>query len=116
MPTYYARSISASLGTARLEGTITRDIVLRKGPMAKQQCNAAEKKLTESEPLLEELVRFPGDEVGLALNWLGNAPFMQVQAVQRLQDSLGRAGDTSGQIAYGRLSTSTYAHNASILV
>ncbi|KAJ4366302.1 hypothetical protein N0V83_007938 [Neocucurbitaria cava] len=108
MPIYYARGISASLGTTCLEGTITRDIVLRKGPMAKQQCNAAEKKLTESEPLLEELVRFPGDEVGLALNWLGNAPFMQVQAGQQQQDSLGRAGDTSGQIAYGRLSTNEH--------
>ncbi|CAO2658042.1 Nn.00g073020.m01.CDS01 [Neocucurbitaria sp. VM-36] len=115
MPTYYARGVSAYLGAMPLAETITRQIVLRKGQVAKQQCETAEKRLLESKLLAEEPVIFPGDEAGLALNWLGNAPFMQVQAGREpfplidKQDLLRRAEAASAQIAYGhqhaRLST-----------
>ncbi|KAF1851389.1 uncharacterized protein K460DRAFT_273943 [Cucurbitaria berberidis CBS 394.84] len=80
MPTYYARGVSAHLGAMPLADTITHNMVLRKGTVARQQCEAAEKRLLESKHLTEERVFFPGDEAAFELNWLGNAPFMQVQA------------------------------------
>ncbi|UPX13160.1 uncharacterized protein EKO05_0003686 [Ascochyta rabiei] len=80
MPTYHARSITVRLGSMPLAETITSNIVLRKGEVAKRQCEAAEKKLSRSFLLDEKRVFFPGDPDGYELNWLGNAPFMQVQA------------------------------------
>ncbi|KAJ4337324.1 hypothetical protein N0V95_008373 [Ascochyta clinopodiicola] len=80
MPTYHARSITVRLGSMPLAETTTDKIVLRKGEVAKQQTEAAEKKLSRAFLLDEKRVSFPGDRDGYELNWLGNAPFMQVQA------------------------------------
>ncbi|EMD86926.1 hypothetical protein COCHEDRAFT_1114239 [Bipolaris maydis C5] len=80
MPTFLARGVSARLGTMPLAGTISERIVLRKGEEAKKQSDAAEKQLQNSRLLKEVSVPFPGDEERYRLNWLGNAPFMQVQA------------------------------------
>lgn len=79
MPAYHARSITVRLGSTSLAETITQDIVLRKGEVAKRQSEAAEKKLLSTMYLSEKRVLFPGDRDGFELNWLGNAPFMQVQ-------------------------------------
>ena len=120
MPIYHARGVSVHLGEMPLADTITSDIVLRKGKAAKQQCENAEKQLQESTPLTEERVTFPGDEAGFELNWLGNAPFMQVQASSDLsrpndkQDSFDRAENAIAETAQGRrhsqLFTGTHAH------
>lgn len=80
MPTYLARGVSTRLGTMPLAGTISEHIVLRRGEAAKQQSDAAEKQLQNSRLLKEVSVPFPGDEKQHRLNWLGNAPFVQVQA------------------------------------
>ena len=90
MPTYHARSITVRLGSMPLAETTTSDVVLKKGEVAKRQSEAAEKKLLHSLLLDEERVLFPGDPDGYELNWLGNAPFMQVQAD-------GGFGQSSGQ-------------------
>jgi hypothetical protein len=63
-----------------LADAITRNIIVRKGDAAKKQADTAEANVLSSKLLTEELVHFPGDEAGFQLNWLGNAPFMQVQA------------------------------------
>ena len=78
------------LGSMPLAETTTSDVVLKKGEVAKRQSEAAEKKLLHSLLLDEERVLFPGDPDGYELNWLGNAPFMQVQAD-------GGFGQSSGQ-------------------
>jgi hypothetical protein len=80
MPTYFARGVSLRLGAMPLDDTITPKVVLKKGEIAKRQCEEAERKLLGSELLPEERVAFPGDEAGFELNWLGDAPFMQVRA------------------------------------
>jgi hypothetical protein len=80
MPTYHARGISVRLGAMPLAETTTSNIELRKGEIARRQCEEAEQKLLGSELLHETRVGFPGDENGFELNWLGGAPFMQVQA------------------------------------
>ncbi|KAF9692089.1 hypothetical protein EKO04_009951 [Ascochyta lentis] len=80
MPTYHARSITVRLGSMPLAETTTSCIVLKKGEVAKRQSEAAEEKLLRSFLLDEKRVLFPGDPDGYELNWLGNAPFMQVQA------------------------------------
>jgi len=67
------------LGTLPLSESITRNIVARKGEIARRQCEAAEKKLLTSKLLPEKAVRFSDDCAGFDLNWLGNAPFMQAQ-------------------------------------
>ncbi|KAH7086243.1 hypothetical protein FB567DRAFT_445277 [Paraphoma chrysanthemicola] len=79
MPTYYARGVSLRLGAMPLADTITPNIVLRKGDIARKQCEEAENKLLGSELLPEERVPFPGDDADFQLHWLGDAPFMQVQ-------------------------------------
>ncbi|KAF1356079.1 hypothetical protein EJ07DRAFT_130015 [Lizonia empirigonia] len=81
MPTYHARSITVRLGSMPLAETTTSEVVLKKGEVAKRQSEAAEEKLMHSFLLDEERVLFPGDPDGYELNWLGNAPFMQVRAV-----------------------------------
>jgi hypothetical protein len=80
MPTYYARGVSIRLGVLPLAETTTPSIVLKKGEMAKQQCEEAEKRLLQSKLLREESVRFPNNDAGFELNWLGGAPFMQARA------------------------------------
>src|SRR5690242_9382789 len=80
MPTYHARNITVRLGSVPLSDTITGDIVLRKGEKAKQQSELAEKKLLQSPYLQEKRLQFPGATDDFELNWLGNAPFMQVEA------------------------------------
>lgn len=80
MPTYHARGITVHLGSMPLAETTTSDVVLKKGEVAKRQSEAVEKKLLRSGCLNEKRVFFPGDRDGFELNWLGNAPFMQVQA------------------------------------
>ncbi|KAF1944706.1 hypothetical protein EJ02DRAFT_85818 [Clathrospora elynae] len=95
MPTYHARGVSAHLGAMPLADAITPRITLKKGDAARQQSEAAEAKLLGSRLLAEERVFFPGDEAGFALNWLGNAPFMQAQAGK---GSFGREGaDQDGE-------------------
>jgi hypothetical protein len=84
MPTYHARGVSIRLGTMPLNDTVTPTIVLRKGDLAKKQCEDAERKLKGSQLLHEERVTFPGDERGFELNWLGGAPFMQSQVGKTL--------------------------------
>lgn len=79
MPTYHARGISARLGTLPLSDAITRNVVAKKGEVARQQGEAAEKKLRKSKLLTEQSVPFPGDDSALELNWIGNAPFMQTE-------------------------------------
>ncbi|KAH8728489.1 hypothetical protein GQ44DRAFT_675891 [Phaeosphaeriaceae sp. PMI808] len=80
MPVYHACCVSVRLGAMPLADTITPHIVLKKGETAKKQCEDAEQQLLGSELLHEERVDFPGDLFGFQLNWLGGAPFMQVQA------------------------------------
>jgi hypothetical protein len=84
MPTYHARGVSIRLGAMPLTETVTPTIVLRKGDLAKKQCEDAERKLLGSQLLHEERVTFPGDERGFELNWLGGAPFMQTQVGKTL--------------------------------
>ena len=94
MPTYHALNITVRLGSMPLAETTTSEVVLKKGEVAKRQSEAAEKKLLHSFLLDEERVLFPGDPEGYELNWLGNAPFMQVQAdagFTRLSGSLQRS-------------------------
>ncbi len=79
MPTYHARGISVHLGTSPLSETITAHVALRKGEAARQNVEDAEKHLMQSTLLAEERVNFPGDAHAFELNWLGSAPFMQVQ-------------------------------------
>jgi hypothetical protein len=79
MPTYHARGISVRLGTMPLDKTTTRHVVLRKGEVAKQQCEDAEKQLRGSRKLDEQRVPLPGDATGFGLHWLQDVPFMQVQ-------------------------------------
>jgi hypothetical protein len=86
MPTYYARGISVRLGAVPLADTVTTNIELRKGEAARRKCEEAEKKLLGSALLQETRVRFPGDENGFELHWLGGAPFMQVLAGDGLFD------------------------------
>lgn len=92
MPTYHARSITVRLGSMPLAETTTSEIVLRKGEAAKRQSEAAEKELLHSFLLDEKRMLFPGDSDGYDLNWLGNAPFMQVQADAGFAQSPGRPG------------------------
>jgi hypothetical protein len=80
MPSYLARGVSVRLGVMPLSDAVSQDIVLRRGEAAKQQSEAAERQLRGSRVLKEVSVSFPGDEEQHHLNWLGNAPFMQVQA------------------------------------
>lgn len=80
MPTYLARGVSARLGIMPLADTISEQIILRRGEDARQQSEAAEKQLQNSRLLNEVSVPFPGDEQQHRLNWLGDAPFLQVQA------------------------------------
>ena len=75
-----------------LAETTTNNVVLKKGEVAKRQSEAAEKKLLRSLLLDEECVLFPGDSDGYELNWLGNAPFMQVQADSGFIQSSGLCG------------------------
>lgn len=84
MPTYFARGVAVRLGTQPLVDTITPKIAVRKGDDAKRQCEDAEQKLRGSRMLSEKHVQFPHDEAGFDLNWLGNAPFMQVRAGDNL--------------------------------
>jgi hypothetical protein len=79
MPTYHARGISVRLGTMPLDKTTTRHVVLRKGEVAKQQCEDAEKQLRGSRKLDEQRVPLLGDATGFDLHWLQDVPFMQVQ-------------------------------------
>lgn len=80
MPTYHARGISVRLGSIPLEETTTRNVVLRKGETAKGQSEAAEKKLLRSSFLTEKRANLAGDSEGFELNWVADAPLMQVQA------------------------------------
>jgi hypothetical protein len=84
MPIYYARGVSVRLGAMPLTDTITPNIELRKGEVARKQCEEAEKKLLGSGLLQETRVSFPGDESGFELHWLGGAPFMQVRTGDHL--------------------------------
>jgi hypothetical protein len=98
MPTYHARGVSIRLGVMPLAETTTPSIVLKKGELAKQQCEEAEKRLLQSELLREESVRFPDDDAGFELNWLGGAPFMQARAgIGLFEDDLD--GDPSPSVA-----------------
>jgi hypothetical protein len=79
MPKYHARGISVHLGTMPLDKTITPHVVLRKGEVAKRQCEEADKQLRSSRKLDEHNVPLPGDATGFELHWLEDVPFMQVQ-------------------------------------
>ncbi|KAJ4988128.1 hypothetical protein SVAN01_06380 [Stagonosporopsis vannaccii] len=80
MPTYHARDITVRMGSVPLAETITSNIVVKKGELAKQQSEHAEKKLLHSPYLQEKRVMFSDATDFFELNWLGNAPFMQVEA------------------------------------
>ncbi|KAF1832609.1 hypothetical protein BDW02DRAFT_421161 [Decorospora gaudefroyi] len=95
MPNYYARGVSAHLGALPLAEAITPRVVVSKGDAAMRQARAAEERALASRRLKEQLVPFPGDTAGLRLNWLGNAPFIQVQAGSDLFAAEG-AGDAAG--------------------
>ena len=89
MPTYLARGVSAHLGAMPLADAVSQNIILRKGEAAKQQSDTAEIQLRGSKMLKEVPVPFPGDEEQYRLNWLGNAPFMQVQVGEDLFGGTG---------------------------
>jgi hypothetical protein len=80
MPTYYARGVTVRLGATSLADTVTTNITLKKGEVAKKQCEKPERRLLDSPLLHEERVAFPGDDGGFELNWVGGAPFIQVRA------------------------------------
>lgn len=84
MPTYYARGITINLGVQPLQDTITSKIVLKKGEVAKHQCERAEKQLLESETLQEQRVDYGKENGGYELHWLTDVPFMQSQAGHKL--------------------------------
>jgi hypothetical protein len=84
MPTYYARGVTVRLGATSLADTVTPNITLKKGDIAKKQCEKPERRLLDSQLLHEEHVQFPGDDQGFELNWVGGAPFIQVQAGDNL--------------------------------
>jgi hypothetical protein len=71
MPIYYARGVSVRLGVLPLHDTITPTITLKKGDLAKRECENAEKKLLKSKLVPEERVAFPDDERDFELHWLG---------------------------------------------
>ena len=74
-----ARNFGPSGYKSPLANTITAQVALKKGEVARKQCKDAEEQLLQCTFLPEERVDFAGDEHGLHLNWLGNAPFMQAQ-------------------------------------
>lgn len=78
MPSLYHAGISAGLATLPLSVSGTRKTVNKKGAEAARLCEEAEKKLRASEFLVEERVQFPGDDENFAVNWIGEAPFLQV--------------------------------------
>lgn len=78
------------LGATSLANTVTPKITLKKGDLAKKQCEKPEKELLDSQLLHEERVKFPGDDRGFELNWVGGAPFIQVQVGDNLfEESIG---------------------------
>lgn len=74
MPYYMARSVSARLGAMPLDGTTSTEIITHR------KTGKFEKLLQATKLLNEKPVPFPGDEGQHRLNWLGDAPFIQVQA------------------------------------
>jgi hypothetical protein len=100
MPTYHARGVSVRIGAMPLTDTITPNVVLKKGDIAAKQCKEAEQKLLHSNMLLEEHVNFPEDSLDFELNWLGRAPFMQVQVGHDLveQGSHGKPACTGASV------------------
>ncbi|EAT78514.2 hypothetical protein SNOG_14277 [Parastagonospora nodorum SN15] len=102
MPTYYARGVTVRLGVNPLADTITPSITLKKGDVAKKQCEKPEKELLNSHLLPEQRVDFPGDEHGFELNWLGDAPFMQA----RVGDSLFEGATSSNAVQTAPLANS----------
>jgi len=102
MPTYYARGVTVCLGINRLANTITPNIILKKGDVAKKQCEKPEKELLNSHLLPEQRVDFPGDEHGFELNWLGDAPFMQA----RVGDELFQGATSSNVVQTAPLANS----------
>ncbi|KAH6643018.1 hypothetical protein C7974DRAFT_303359 [Boeremia exigua] len=106
MPTYHACNITVCLGSVPLAETTTSDVVLRKGEVAKRQSETAEKKLLHSSYLREKRVLFPGDPDGFELNWLGNAPFMQVEA----DDGFARSPRPNGSPLQDRIAQALTLH------
>jgi hypothetical protein len=102
MPTYYARGVTVRLGVNPLADTITPSIILKKGDVAKKQCEKPEKELLNGHLLPEQRVDFPGDEHGFELNWLGDAPFMQA----RVGDSLFEGATSSNAVQTAPLANS----------
>ncbi|KAF2032963.1 hypothetical protein EK21DRAFT_59689 [Setomelanomma holmii] len=95
MPTYFAPNISVWLSSMSLADATTPRIVLKKGEIAKKQCEEAEQKLLRSARLREERVLSDSDATGLdfiQLEWLGNAPFMQVQTGNAFEQCRDRDG------------------------
>ena len=103
MPTYFARGITARLGVMPLDDTITRKIIVHKGEAARQQAETVKAKLLDSKLLAEKLVQFPGDEKKLHVNWLGNAPFVQVCAGKELFKEGGNAMTDTTNSTYSKL-------------
>jgi hypothetical protein len=95
MPTYTPLGIGVRLGSVPLEETISSNVVLKKGQVAREQSEAAQEKLLSS-PYLPE-IRAPlqvGDWQGIRL---AGVPFLPVQAGHRFaHDSLSQSSDPDG--------------------
>jgi hypothetical protein len=79
MPTYTPLGITVRLGSVPLEETVSSNVVLKKGEVARQQTEAAQEKLLSS-PYLPE-IRAPlqvGDWHGIRL---AGVPFLPVGIV-----------------------------------
>lgn len=90
MPCLYGAGVRIHLASQPLAPTLTKHVQLKKGFDAASKSDQAEKLLRESVHTLlpEERVPFPGDDGELAVNWLGDAPFLQVV----VGESYGRLG------------------------
>ncbi|KAF2450793.1 hypothetical protein P171DRAFT_146616 [Karstenula rhodostoma CBS 690.94] len=106
MPSLYCAGVRIHLALQPLAPTLTEHVQLKKGSDAASKSEQAEKALRESVHALlpEERVPFPGDDGKFAVNWLGDAPFLQT-VVGESYGRLDQLGDLKQRLA----SSNTYA-------
>ncbi|KAL5374873.1 hypothetical protein DPSP01_011625 [Paraphaeosphaeria sporulosa] len=106
MPSLYGSGVRIHLASQPLAPTLTEHIQLKKGYHAASKSEQAEKALRESVHTLlpEERVPFPGDDGKYAVNWLGDAPFLQAV----VGESYGRRGQLE-TLKQRLASSNTYA-------
>ncbi|KAF2732681.1 hypothetical protein EJ04DRAFT_305375 [Polyplosphaeria fusca] len=113
MPAYRAAGVTARLSASDLQETITKDMEIKKGPPASASADAVQDLFRKKAYLQEEPVPFPHDPRGFQVGFVGDAPFLQVQAGANLFDnetaSTGEPNnrefemDMSSQGPFGRL-------------